>query len=93
MDEHRIAGSVTNLGGKIKDAVGGLTGDSKMQAEGKAEQVSGQVRNAYGSAKDVVREGVQTIESRVDGLLHERSLLALLAAAGVGYLLARLTQR
>ncbi|MGI4940103.1 MAG: CsbD family protein, partial [Janthinobacterium lividum] len=37
MDEDRIKGAATNIGGKVKDAVGGLTGDTKTQAEGKAD--------------------------------------------------------
>jgi len=57
MDEDRIKGAATNVGGKVKDAAGGLLGDSKTQAEGKADQVSGELQNAYGSAKDAVREG------------------------------------
>ncbi len=34
MDEDRFKGAATNVGGKVKDAVGGLTGDTKTQAEG-----------------------------------------------------------
>ena len=52
MDEDRIKGAATDFGGKAKDAIGGLMGDKKTQAEGKADQVSGQLQNAYGSAKD-----------------------------------------
>ena len=54
MDEDRVKGAATNIGGKVKDAVGGLTGDTKTQAEGKMDQATGQVQNAYGSAKDAV---------------------------------------
>ncbi len=93
MDEDRIKGAATNVGGKVKDAAGGLLGDSKTQAEGKADQVSGELQNAYGSAKDAVREGADTLGTQVDSLMKERPMVALLGAVGVGYVLARLMHR
>ena len=93
MDEDRIKGSASDIGGKVKDAAGGLLGDNKLQAEGKADQVSGQLQNAYGSAKDAVSEGVDTLGTQVDSLLKERPMVALLGAVGVGYVLARLMHR
>ncbi len=93
MDEDRIKGAATNIGGKVKDAAGGLLGDSKTQAEGKADRASGQLQNAYGSAKDAVREQADTLGTQLDGLLKERPMTALLGAVGVGYVLARLMHR
>jgi len=88
MDGDRIKGATTNLGGKAKDAAGGLLGDSKTQAEAK-----GQLQNAYGSAKDTLREKADTLGTQVDSLTKERPVTALLGAAGVGYVLARLMHR
>ncbi len=93
MDQDRIEGSATNLGGKLKEAVGGMVGDSKTQAEGKADQVSGQVQNAYGSAKDAVSEQIGSLGEQVDEFMRERPLGALLIAGGVGYLLSFLLHR
>ena len=93
MDENRVKGSATDIGGKVKDAAGGLLGDSKMQAEGKADQASGQLQNAYGSAKDTLREGADTLGTQVDSMLKDRPMMALLGAVGVGYVLARLMHR
>jgi uncharacterized protein YjbJ (UPF0337 family) len=56
MDEDRVAGSAQNMKGKIKEAAGKVMGDSKMKAEGKADQVAGKVRNAVGGAKDAIRD-------------------------------------
>jgi len=55
MDKDRIAGSAQQAKGSIKDAVGKATGDSKLQAEGKADKAAGAVRNAVGGAKDALR--------------------------------------
>ena len=93
MDEDRVKGSATDIGGKVKDAAGGLLGDNKMKAEGKADQASGQLQNAYGSAKDALSEGADTLGTQVDSLLKDRPMVALLGAVGVGYVLARLMHR
>ena len=93
MDEDRIKGSATDIGGKAKDAAGSLLGDNKMQAEGKVDQASGQLQNAYGSAKDALSEGADTLGAQVDSMLKERPMMALLGAVGIGYVLARLMHR
>lgn len=54
-DHDRVEGSAKQMGGKMKEGVGKLTGDEKMKAEGKAEQFEGKVQNAVGGVKDAVR--------------------------------------
>jgi uncharacterized protein YjbJ (UPF0337 family) len=93
MDSDRIEGAATNLGGKVKDAVGGMLGDSKTQAEGKADQLSGQVQNVYGSAKDTVRDATGTLGSQVEDFVKQQPVLALLSAVGAGFVLSRLMSR
>ena len=34
MDEHRIAGTAKNMGGKVEEGFGRVTGDTKSQVEG-----------------------------------------------------------
>ena len=55
-DHDRIEGAAKNIGGKIKEGVGKMTGDSKLQAEGKADQVEGKVQNTVGGVKDSLRD-------------------------------------
>jgi len=55
-DNDRIDGAAKNMGGKIKEAAGNVTGDEKLKAEGRADQVEGKVQNAVGGAKDSVRD-------------------------------------
>ena len=55
-DQDRIDGSLKNIGGKVKEAAGNVTGDEKLKAEGKADQVAGKVQNAVGGVKDSVRD-------------------------------------
>lgn len=84
MDEDQI----NKLGEKMKD----VYDDVQAHAEGAADQASRRVRNAYGSAKGGARDAAGTFEAQMGSFVKERPLTALLAAAGLGYLLFRLTQ-
>ncbi|RZJ05842.1 MAG: CsbD family protein [Brevundimonas sp.] len=55
-DNDRVEGAAKNLGGKIKETAGNITGDEKLKAEGKADQVAGKVQNAVGGIKDSLRD-------------------------------------
>ncbi len=58
-DKDRVEGSAKNIGGKIKEGFGKLTGDSKTQADGRADQAEGKLQNTVGGIKDSVREAVK----------------------------------
>jgi uncharacterized protein YjbJ (UPF0337 family) len=55
-DHDRVEGAAKNLGGNIKEAAGKLTGDEKLKAEGRADQVTGRIQNAVGGLKDSLRD-------------------------------------
>ena len=55
-DHDRVEGAAKNLGGNIKEAAGKVTGDEKLKADGRAEQVEGKVQNAVGGLKDTLRD-------------------------------------
>ena len=55
MDKDRIEGSATKLGGDIKEGVGHVLGDKKMEAEGKLDQAEGKAQNTVGGVKDTLR--------------------------------------
>jgi len=54
-DKDLIEGAAKNIGGKLKEAAGKLTGDEKLKAEGRADQVAGKVQNAVGGVKDALK--------------------------------------
>jgi uncharacterized protein YjbJ (UPF0337 family) len=56
MDKDRIEGAGKQAAGAIKKTVGKVTGDTKTQAEGQAEQTEGKIQNAAGGLKDAVRD-------------------------------------
>jgi len=55
-DHDRVEGAAKNIGGNIKEAAGKVTGDEKLKAEGRAEQVEGKIQNAVGGLKDTLRD-------------------------------------
>jgi uncharacterized protein YjbJ (UPF0337 family) len=55
MDKDRVKGSLEQAKGKVKEVAGKVTGDAKLEGEGKADQVAGKVRNTVGGIKDTLR--------------------------------------
>jgi len=89
MTTDRVTGAFQDAAGKVQDAVGGLTGDAATQAKGKLNQAAGKVRGLYGEAADQA----QNAFSGVVRSAQDNPVAALLIAAGVGYVLARLIHR
>lgn len=46
-----IEGKATHAKGRVKDAIGGLTGDGRLQLEGKLDQAKGKIQDAVGKVK------------------------------------------
>ena len=55
MDKDRVRGSATNVGGKVKEGAGRVTGDEKLKSEGVLDQAKGKVQNAVGGVKDAIK--------------------------------------
>jgi len=58
MDKDRIKGSAEQVKGKIKEVAGKVTGDAKLESEGKADKAAGKIQNTVGGIKDAVKESV-----------------------------------
>ncbi len=58
VDQNRVEGAWDKTKGAVKEGVGKVVGDNKMQAEGKADQVKGEAKNTYGGAKDAARDAL-----------------------------------
>lgn len=55
MDKDRLEGSAKQAKGAIKEVAGKVTGDAKLEAEGKSDKAAGKVQNAVGGLKDTLR--------------------------------------
>ncbi len=58
MNKDRIQGSFDQAKGKVKEVAGKATGDTKLETEGKADQIKGKMRNTIGGMKDTVKEAI-----------------------------------
>jgi uncharacterized protein YjbJ (UPF0337 family) len=51
--------------GRVKEAVGDLTDNERLEREGKLDQASGDVKGAVEDAKDRVDEGVDAVRDKL----------------------------
>ena len=56
MDKEHIKGAAQKATGAVKDAAGKMTGNEKLQAEGKADKAAGAARQSVGDVKDAGRK-------------------------------------
>ena len=59
MHKDEVDGVGKQVKGSVKDAVGGLTGNEKLQAEGKLDKVEGKVQQKVGEVKDDARDALK----------------------------------
>ena len=59
MDREHVKGAADKVKGAIKDTAGKLTGDDKLQAEGKMDKAKGDLHNIAGDVKDAVRDATK----------------------------------
>jgi uncharacterized protein YjbJ (UPF0337 family) len=52
MNEDELKGAGQEAVGRVKDAVGGLTGDTSTQIDGKIDEASGKLKAQYGGMVD-----------------------------------------
>src|ERR1700730_12627649 len=55
MDREHVKGAADKVKGAIKDTAGKLTGDKKLQSEGKFDKAKGSAHNLVGDVKDTAR--------------------------------------
>lgn len=90
MDENRLEGTARNLGGKVQEGVGRVTGDAKTQAEGIANQVRGQAQDLYGQAADTARDTATSLNSWLRETIETQPYTTALVALGIGWLIGRM---
>lgn len=59
MDKDRIKGAAQKIKGSIQKTVGRLTGNKKLERDGKVDVAVGSTREGVGKAKDAVRDAVK----------------------------------
>jgi uncharacterized protein YjbJ (UPF0337 family) len=59
MHKDEAKGAGKQAMGAVKDAAGGLTGDERLQAEGKADKAEGKILQKLGEVKDEARKALK----------------------------------
>jgi uncharacterized protein YjbJ (UPF0337 family) len=90
MDENRVEGTARNVGGKVQEGVGRLTGDARTRAEGLANQAAGTAQDLYGQAADSARESAATFDRWLRHTIETQPYTTALIAVGIGWLLGRM---
>ena len=60
-----MAGKAEQVKGQAKEAVGDLTGNEDLQAEGRTDRQAGEAKEKVGHAKDKVEEVAEKVEHKV----------------------------
>jgi uncharacterized protein YjbJ (UPF0337 family) len=90
MDENRIEGTVRNVGGKVQEGFGKVTGNARTQAEGLANQAAGAAQDFYGQAADTARDTASGFEKALRHTIETQPYTSALVALGIGWLLGRM---
>ena len=88
MNDDQLSGEGRDLGGKIKETAGDVTGNSSLRAEGLADQIQGKAQKVYGAATDAISGGVTPLVDQAKGFARKRpfAAAALLGVLGVAIL-------
>ncbi|EHH67235.1 CsbD family protein [Gluconobacter morbifer] len=84
--EKKVEGLLDEAKGRVKDGIGGLTGDAKAQAEGKFDQLSGMAQQEFA---DLYDEGETKLEAAT-AFVQDRPLISLAIATIVGAIIGGL---
>ena len=67
-DENRLKGVGKEIEGKVRNAVGAITGDSSEQLKGKAQELKGKAQRKLGDAQDEVDDADRDLNRRDNDL-------------------------
>jgi uncharacterized protein YjbJ (UPF0337 family) len=97
MDENRVAGTVRNVGGKVEEGFGRVTGDTRTLTEGLVNQAAGAAQDIYGQARDsaadaagAARDTAATLEKWLRRTIETQPYTTAIIAVGIGWLLGRM---
>ena len=100
MTDQRIEGAATQAEGQVQNGLGRMTGDSKLQFEGKLNEVKGKALDAYGRVIDGLDGLVDKAPAQYQGRARQgldfarrKPLLTTGIVAGLAVLLGGLGRR
>ncbi|MFH6780900.1 MULTISPECIES: CsbD family protein [Methylobacterium] len=61
----KIKGLANEAVGNVKQGIGSVTGNEKLQAEGKAQELKGEAQKTTGDVKDGIKSAADTVKSKL----------------------------
>jgi uncharacterized protein YjbJ (UPF0337 family) len=93
MNEDRIEGAATQLGGKIKSTIGRTVGDAGLESDGMVDQIKGRAQNLYGAATEAASNAYDRVPEKARkniergyGKARSHPAISLAIAGGIGLL-------
>ena len=96
MDENRTGGTAKNLGGKVEEGFGRVTGDAKTKAQGQMKQAEGSIQDLYGQAVDATEDTIDAVrkmpaylDDTIRHYIENKPYTTAAIALGLGWLIGR----
>jgi uncharacterized protein YjbJ (UPF0337 family) len=67
MNQNELQGKTENVKGRVKEAVGALTGNKDLESEGADERAQGAAREQIGKASRKLGEAIETLGRKLKG--------------------------
>jgi uncharacterized protein YjbJ (UPF0337 family) len=90
MADDRTAGAAKNIGGKVQEGFGSLTGNRSQEAKGKANQLEGTVQDMYGQAKDAASDFAGHADDLMRTIVEKQPYTVAVVALALGFILGRM---
>jgi uncharacterized protein YjbJ (UPF0337 family) len=58
MNKDQVKGRVRSAKGKVKEVVGTIVGNRRLESKGKVQKAAGDIQTSYGDLKDDLKKGV-----------------------------------
>lgn len=62
MNKDQVSGKVDQATGKVKEKTGEVVGNDRLANEGRADQIKGTVKEAWGDTKEAVHDAAKRAE-------------------------------
>jgi uncharacterized protein YjbJ (UPF0337 family) len=63
VDKEHVKGAAAKVAGKIKEVTGHVTGNKKLETDGKVDQLKGAAHSAAGDAKDAGKQAIESVKN------------------------------
>jgi uncharacterized protein YjbJ (UPF0337 family) len=62
MDKKNLEGELDKVKGRVKETIGGATGDRDLEGEGKVDHVKGRVKDTAGDVREGIKDKLDDLD-------------------------------